>query len=117
MIAEKCIKPHRSARIALIDHGVMRRPVRFVSYIMDNTNPSTQPRIVTRPYHRDPDYWRVRELLIETYSITPTDFNWEIRRWDGWHTHRTQTDWKPGWEQRFCLWETCLLYTSDAADE
>ena len=73
---------------------------------MDNTNHSTQPHIVTRPYHRDPDYGRVRELLIETYPITPTDFNWEIRRWDGWHTHRTQTDWKHGWEQRFRLWET-----------
>ena len=40
----------------------------------------------TKPFLSDDDFWRVRDRLIETYPLTPTYFNWEIRRWDGWST-------------------------------
>ncbi|MBI3957829.1 MAG: hypothetical protein HY328_03390 [Chloroflexi bacterium] len=39
------------------------------------------------PYRGDEDFWRVRQLLIDIYSITPTGFNWEVRRWDGTRFH------------------------------
>ena len=39
--------------------------------------------ITARLYQGDDDFWRVRQLLVDTYPITPTDFNWEVRRWDG----------------------------------
>lgn len=48
--------------------------------------------IHSRAYVGSDDFWRVRKLLIETYPITPTGFNWEIRRWDGWHCHRSDAD-------------------------
>ncbi len=66
----------------------------------------TTPRFVTRPYTSWDDYWAVRRLLIETYPITPVDFNWEIRRWDGMHHHHTEPDWKPEWPDTVRLWET-----------
>lgn len=42
----------------------------------------TQP-IYTRPLQGDEDFWRVRNLLLETVPLTPLDFNWDIRRWEG----------------------------------
>jgi ribosomal protein S18 acetylase RimI-like enzyme len=62
--------------------------------------------ITDRSYSRALDYHRVRRLLIETYPFTMPDFNWEIRRWDGWHTHRLENDFDTGWEERLHLWET-----------
>ncbi|HEX2905975.1 MAG TPA: GNAT family N-acetyltransferase [Phototrophicaceae bacterium] len=47
----------------------------------------TAIRILDRSYQGEADFWKVRQFLIETYPITPTDFNWEIRRWEGWHMH------------------------------
>ena len=35
------------------------------------TTTDTTPRILTRPYQRDEDFWRVRNLLTATYPITP----------------------------------------------
>ena len=43
--------------------------------------------IHSRAYVGDDDFWRVRELLVETYPMTPPGFNWDIRRWDGWNYH------------------------------
>lgn len=63
-------------------------------------------QIVSRPFQGEADFWRVRQLLIETYPITPTSFNWEIRRWDGWRYHRQHTDITPLWHERIHLWET-----------
>lgn len=60
------------------------------------------PNVVSRPYAGSDDFWRVRTLLVETYPITPTGFNWEIRRWDGWNTHRETPDAHPCVQ----LWET-----------
>lgn len=63
------------------------------------------PFISSRPYQHNEDFWRVRNLLIATYPITPTGFNWEIRRWDGWNTHRTPDE-LSDLGNRVRLWET-----------
>jgi mycothiol synthase len=67
---------------------------------------STEEPARGRPYYEDADFWRVRELLLETYPITPPDFNWEVRRWDGSRFHHPEARWDPYWEGRVRLWET-----------
>lgn len=67
-------------------------------------NDNVKQRIRTRPFQSDGDYWRVRNLLIETYPITPTGFNWEIRRWDGWRYYKEGPSWNPRWEELVHLW-------------
>jgi hypothetical protein len=63
--------------------------------------------INTRPLQTEEDWWRVRQLLIETYPLTPVDFNWEIRRWDGQRFHRAQDSLQnAAWRERIRLWET-----------
>ena len=52
----------------------------------------TTLRIIDRPFRDEADFWRVRDLLIETYPITPVDFNWEIRRWDGRRFHNEDNE-------------------------
>jgi hypothetical protein len=52
---------------------------------------STQERAMGRDYRDERGFRRVHELLLETYPITPPDFNWEVRRWD-----RS----RPSWLQR-----------------
>ncbi|MFO7635000.1 MAG: GNAT family N-acetyltransferase [Caldilinea sp.] len=39
--------------------------------------------IQTRPMQTDDDYWRMRDLLLDTVPITPIGFNWDMRRLDG----------------------------------
>lgn len=65
----------------------------------------TTAPVFPRAYRGEPDFWRVRQLLIETYPLTPTAFNWEIRRWDGWNTHRASWD-HPEVQKLVHLWET-----------
>ncbi len=65
----------------------------------------TEP-IRSRPYRDFDDFRRVHRLLVETYPITPLGWNWEFRRWEGWHFHEAVAGWKPVWEQRVRLWET-----------
>ncbi len=44
---------------------------------------------------RDDQDWKlVRELLVETYPITPLDFNWDVRRWDGWRWYQNDDSWR-----------------------
>ncbi|HEX5591252.1 MAG TPA: hypothetical protein VFX65_13255, partial [Candidatus Limnocylindrales bacterium] len=33
------------------------------------------------------DWWRIRDLLIDTFDATPRGWNWDIRRWDGSRFH------------------------------
>ncbi len=40
-------------------------------------------QITTRPMAQEDDYWRMRQLLIDTVPITPIGFNWDMRRLDG----------------------------------
>jgi GNAT superfamily N-acetyltransferase len=72
------------------------------SMSVDNT---VQPAI-ERPFRSDEDFWRVRNLLIETQPITPTGFNWEVRRWDGWRFYAADPTWDSNWEKVVRLWET-----------
>ena len=69
------------------------------------TCPGVPARTHDRPYRGDDDFWRVRGLLLETYPITPVDFNWEIRRWDGQRFHREHQDPDPAADRRIHLWE------------
>jgi GNAT superfamily N-acetyltransferase len=62
-------------------------------------------RIIARPFQSDDDFWQLRNLLIETYPITPTGLNWDIRHWDGWHFHGESGAWNPIWEKQVHLWE------------
>lgn len=63
-----------------------------------------------QPYGRalrdESDVRRIRDLLLETHSITPVDWNWEVRRWDGWRYHRSDLAWDPLWEKTVRLWAT-----------
>jgi len=61
--------------------------------------------IHSRAYAGDDDFRRVRKLLIETYPITPSGFNWEIRRWDGWNCHNDAAN-TPDTAKLVRLWET-----------
>jgi len=62
--------------------------------------------VVARPFRDDEDYWQVRKLLIETYPITPTAFNWDIRRWDGARWYKQEPTLDPRWLDWIRLWET-----------
>lgn len=46
----------------------------------------------------------MRQLLSETYRLTPLGFNWEIRRWDGWNYHGESV--RTGMDAQVRLWET-----------
>lgn len=63
------------------------------------------PRASARPYRGDDDFWAVRRLLVETYPITPTGFNWDIRRWDGWRFYEANPAWNPRRAEGFRVWE------------
>ncbi len=63
-------------------------------------------RTEARPIRGEKDFWRLRELLIETHAITPPGFNWEIRRWDGAYFYGESPGWRsPSWG-RSTLWQT-----------
>lgn len=63
-------------------------------------------KIISRPIQGDKDFWRVHTLLVETYSMTPTGFNWDIRRWEGMRFYQPDPTWDSRWEQLIRLWET-----------
>jgi ribosomal protein S18 acetylase RimI-like enzyme len=63
-------------------------------------------RIRSRPILSEADFWRVRDLLSETVSNTPSGFNWNVRRWDGSRFHDADTDWVGRRQGQVQLWET-----------
>lgn len=62
--------------------------------------------ITSRPFEGDADFWRVRDLLVDAYPLTPTGFNWEVRRWDGQRFHNDDAALNPEWARTVRLWET-----------
>ncbi len=68
----------------------------------------TAGRITSRPARGEEDFWLVRRFLIETWSLMPPAFNWEVRRWDGSYFHNAQAGWPEKWggAQGVRLWET-----------
>ncbi len=67
---------------------------------------SKSSNIICRPIRGDDDFWKIRQLLDDTYDITPTGFNWEVRRWDGRRFYNKTSDWNPDWIKRVRIWET-----------
>lgn len=65
-----------------------------------------QNLITARPLQDEADFWRVRDLLVATYAITPLGFNWDVRRWDGKRFHHETDDWLERTVGRVQLWET-----------
>jgi len=63
-------------------------------------------KIIDRPFHGDRDYLRVRRLLIDSYPITPTGLNWEVRRWDGWRFYDANPVLDKDKENKVHLWLT-----------
>ena len=59
-----------------------------------------------RPIQDDGDFWRIRELLQETYPITPLCFNWEVRRWDGRRFYNADPAWENSRTGVGQMWET-----------
>ncbi len=72
----------------------MNEPTRFLGGFLRST-----------ALYTEQDWWRVRNLLIETFPITGPGFNWELRRWEGTRFHREVT-WDPTVFAAFRLWET-----------
>ena len=62
--------------------------------------------VTARPLQGDADFWRVRDLLIETYPRLPLGLNWDVRRWDGSRFHHATSDWAERLAGRIQLWET-----------
>jgi mycothiol synthase len=65
-----------------------------------------QAPLTNRPLQSEQDWWRVRNLLIETFPITGPGFNWELRRWEGDRFHVAGAPWDPAPFREYQLWET-----------
>jgi GNAT superfamily N-acetyltransferase len=70
------------------------------------TADGAEPGIKARDVQGEADFHLVRNLLIETYSITPPGFNWDIRRWDGSYFYNEKPGWEARWGGKVRLWET-----------
>ena len=51
-----------------------------------------EPPVLPSPAQGDTDFWKMRDLLIRTASITPIGFNWDVRRLDGKYFYHAQLD-------------------------
>lgn len=73
---------------------------------MDNLHRSNHLELVSRPFRDDTDFWRIRDLAIETYPITGLGWNWDIRRWDGARFYNENPVLDPEWQRTIRIWET-----------
>ena len=55
--------------------------------------------IVTRKPQGDADFWRMRQLLVDTVPITPIGFNWDVRWLEGQRFYDANVD-TPQFAQR-----------------
>lgn len=65
--------------------------------------------IHARAYDPVTDYFRVRDLLVESYAINQNQHNWYVERWDFcryFGVVRTNPSTLPQWEASIRLWET-----------
>ena len=67
-----------------------------------------QSNIIHRPLNGQDDALRLRQLLIDSYTIMGREFNWEPRRWEGHYwaasdAQRADPDWRSDTTH---LWET-----------
>jgi mycothiol synthase len=68
--------------------------------------PSEADSITARPYRDDADFWRIRQLCLDTYPATPVAWNWEVRRWEGQRFSDPEATPNPHWPVWIRLWET-----------
>lgn len=68
---------------------------------------TTLTRITDRPLHGEADALRLRQLLIDSYTLIGREFNWETRRWEGSYWCVSNTDHADrDWGAHTHLWET-----------
>jgi GNAT superfamily N-acetyltransferase len=67
---------------------------------------STTPNIHTRLMRDDGDFWRMRNLLVETAPLMPVGFNWDVRRLDGQRFYNADLAANRLLNRQVCLWET-----------
>lgn len=63
-------------------------------------------RITDRPFGGEDDWWRVRELLLDTVPLALPGFNWDVRRWEGSRYHNADLMFDTPFWQSIHLWET-----------
>ena len=68
--------------------------------------PGDDETVISRPYRGDTDFWRIRQLCLDTCPITPVGWNWEIRRWEGQRFHNEDPAPDARWPAWIRLWET-----------
>jgi ribosomal protein S18 acetylase RimI-like enzyme len=73
--------------------------------MMDKRQPTNNPGLVSRPFRDDADFWRIRNLSVETYPITGPGWNWDIRRWDGSRFYEENPILNADWQRTIRLWE------------
>ncbi|MCP4428988.1 MAG: hypothetical protein GY803_31270, partial [Chloroflexi bacterium] len=67
---------------------------------------SSRPQTNFCAIRGEADFWRIRQLLQETYPITPLCFNWEVRRWDGRRFYDADPSWEASQINIGQMWET-----------
>src|SRR5512133_36443 len=72
--------------------------------------------ITSRPFRDDTDFWRIRDLVIDTYPITGPGWNWDLRRWDGSRFYNPTGGLDPKWQQTVRVWETAEGKLAGAAN-
>lgn len=66
----------------------------------------SSPRVTSRPFQGDADWWRLRSLLVETVPLTPPCFNWDVRRLEGKRFYHPDPAQNSKWQTQVQLWET-----------
>lgn len=72
---------------------------------MSDLSRTIQESIHSRAVRRE-DYDRIRDLLLQTQSLSPPGFNWDIRRWEGKCWYDPHPTGNPDWHKNSRLWET-----------
>lgn len=86
----------------MIDCEIFITEEKMTAYTLNNG-------IKSRPVKDESDYWKARELLIETWPIVGPNWNWDVRRWDGSYHHNEFSGWDARWGEggKFVrIWET-----------
>ncbi len=73
---------------------------------LTSSQSSSPTNLICRPLQTEQDWWRVRNLLIETFPVTGPGFNWELRHWEVNRFHHKPVEWDPGQFPDHQLWET-----------
>ena len=61
--------------------------------------------VTARPPRGDDDFWRMRQLLVDTVPITPIGFNWDVRWLEGQRFYEKDVDTPRFMQRPIQLWE------------